>query len=232
MISQINDRLTVDAVIFDLDGTLIDSMDVYCKILNSTLEKLGLPPASRKDIMNAIRDGDFDWDCVLPREMTVRKEELIRNARAIIREIYPRTFQKEVKMIEGADDVLREIAAVGMKAGIVTSTPRFLLEDKLYPLRGSRIKNLFDVIITTDDAANKKPAADPLIVCGKRLGMDRDRMVYVGDTRTDIKAAHAADMKAIGVLTGIDDYEGLMTESPDAIIDSVVGLRRVINFDV
>jgi len=44
-------------------------------------------------------------------------------------------------------------------------------------------------------------------------------------TRTDIKAAHAADMKAIGVLTGIDDYEGLMTESPDAIIDSVVGVR-------
>jgi phosphoglycolate phosphatase len=231
MISSINDRLTVDAVIFDLDGTLIDSMDVYCKILNSTLERLGLPHASRKDIMHAIRDGDFDWNCVLPKEMTVPKEELIRDARTIIREIYPKTFKKEVKMIEGADDILREIAAVGMKIGLVTSTPRFLLGDKLYPLKGSGTKNLFNVIITTDDAANKKPAADPLIVCGEKLGMDREKMVYVGDTRTDIKAAQAAGMKAIGVLTGIDDYEGLMTESPYAIIDSVVGLRRVINFD-
>ena len=228
----IQNRLTVDAVIFDLDGTLIDSVDFYCKVLNLALKRLGLPAVSRERISKAVVDGIFDWDRVLPVPMKAPKNELVAKLVGVISEIYPRMFRTEVKMIEGAGGILREIARSGMKIGLVTSTPRRLLEEKLRPLRGSGSGVLFDVIITTDDVVRKKPAADPLLECGRRLGVNMDRTVYVGDARTDLKAARTAGMKSVGVLTGIDDYRGLMSENPYAVIESVVGLRNVINSNV
>ena len=226
-----NARLIVDAVVFDLDGTLIDSLDVYCRILNAALVTLGLPAAPREDILKAIRQGEFDWDCVLPESVKAEKEETIRQARKIISEIYPRRFREEAKMIAGVDAILKEISGCGMKIGLVTSTPQILLEDKLHPLKGSGVENVFDAIITTDDVAKKKPAADPLIACGRLLDVDMADMVYVGDARTDIQAGRAAGMMTIGVLTGNDGYEALMAENPDAVIGSVVELRQVISFD-
>jgi len=226
-----NARLTVDAVVFDLDGTLIDSLDVYCSILNAALVRLGLPAAPREDILKAVQDGEFDWDFVLPEYVKAEKEKTIRQARKIISEIYPRRFREEARMIAGVDAILKEISGGGMKIGLVTSTPQILLEDKLHPLKGSGVDNVFDAIITTDDVAKKKPAADPLIECGRRLEVDMADMVYVGDTRTDIQAGRAAGMKTIGVLTGNDGYEALMAENPDAVIGSVVELRKVISFD-
>ena len=225
-------KLNVDAVIFDLDGTLIDSLDVYCKILNSAFERVGLPVASRKNILRAIRDGGFIWDFVLPEQMKSQKEVLIRKVRRIIDEIYPRMFRKEIKMIEGADEILKRIAARGMKIGLVTSTPRTLLEDKLYPLQQAGVEDVFEGIITTDDTQNKKPAADPLIECSKRLGVTRDKIAYIGDTRIDMQAGRAAGMKTVGVLTGNDTYQELISENPEAVIQSVCELGNVIPLDL
>ena len=160
--------------------------------------------------------------------MKSQKEVLIRKVRSIIDEIYPRVFRKEVIMIEGADEILKKIAARGMKIGLVTSTPRAFLEDKLHPLKRAGIGDLFEVIITTDDIQNRKPAAEPLIECGKRLGVNRDKIVYVGDTRIDMRAGHAAGMKTVGVLTGNDPYHDLITENPEAVIQSVGELSKVI----
>lgn len=61
-----------------------------------------------------------------------------------------------------------------------------------------------------------------MIDCGKRLGVAMDKSVYMGDSRTDIRAGKAAGMKTIGVQTGMDDYESLKKENPDRIIDGVV----------
>jgi HAD superfamily hydrolase (TIGR01509 family) len=115
-----------------------------------------------------------------------------------------------------------------MKLGLVTTTPRQDLIHKLYPLRRAGVDDLFEVTITTDDVKEKKPAAEPLIECGRRLGISMNRSVYIGDACIDIRAGKAAGMKTIGVLTGLDDYDSLMEEGPDAIIDSVRELWSVI----
>ena len=99
------------------------------------------------------------------------------------------------------------------------------IQNKLYPLKKANIDDLIEVIITIDDAQRKKPAADPLIECAKRLGVDADNCVYVGDSRIDIKAGRAAGMKTVGVLTGLDDYDSLMEEGPDMVINSLVDLQ-------
>ena len=223
-----NTPVICDAVIFDLDGTLIDSTDVYLRILNVAFERLGLPLFSKEDILDLLIEGDFDWNKILPADLKGRKEEIIQKAMEIIREIYPQMFREEVKLIPGAADILREISGRGMKIGLVTSTDAKNLAPKLYPLQASGVEDLLQVIITTDKTPNRKPSADPLIECGKRLCVEMEKTVYVGDSRVDIRAGKAAGTMTVGVLTGVDGYEALSAEAPDAILDSVVELREIL----
>jgi 2-phosphoglycolate phosphatase len=224
-----NNHFICDAVVFDLDGTLIDSTDVYIRILNFAFGQLDLPPVSRESVLKVLIEGDFDWNRILPIDVKDRKEEIIEKSLEIIRGIYPQMFRQEVKLIPGAAAILKQISMAGMKIGLVTSTQAKYLDPKLTPLKASGMENLLQVIITTDDVPNKKPAADPLLECGKRLGVDTERMVYVGDSRVDIRAGKAAGAMTIGVLTGVDDYESLKAEDPDAILGSVVGLQDVLS---
>ena len=222
------EKILVDAVIFDLDGTIIDSIGIYYKIVEAVLERLGLPQVSTTDLRDATENGIFDWKMVFPGEIKENKEEVIKNAWKIVEEIYPKMFMEKVKLIPGAVDVLTRVSERGIKLAVVTSTPQKNMTYKLKPLIESGISHLIKEIITADDTTRKKPAADPLIECNKRLGIAAGKSVYVGDTRVDIKAGKAAGTKTIGVLTGFDDFESLKREKPDAIIKSIAGLPDVI----
>lgn len=142
--------------------------------------------------------------------------------------LYSKMFFEKVKLIPGAADVLTRVSERGIKLAVVTSTPQKNMTTKLKPLIESGINHLIKEIITADDTTRKKPAADPLIECNKRLGIAARKSVYVGDMRLDIKAGKAAGTKTIGVLTGFDDFESLKSEKPDAIIKSIAELPDVI----
>ena len=220
--------MNIDAVVFDLDGTLIDTLDIYCRMLNRALEQLGFEPVAREVIVEAAKEGEFEWDRVLPGELGRPMEEVVAQVREIIDDLYKRALREEAEMIPGASDILKKISAMGLKLALVTSTPWQYLQIKLNPLRKAGVADLFDVVITSDDVLRKKPAPDPLITCGQRLGVPLERAVYVGDSRVDIRAGKAAGMKTAGVLTGMEDRASLNREHPDVIIDSVTGLTDLI----
>jgi phosphoglycolate phosphatase len=223
-------KLTVNAVIFDLDGTLIDSIAIYFRIVEDVLKRLNLPPVSRASIQAAAESENYNWALVLPEGLMNRKTEIIDQIWEITDEIAPALFEKNVKLIPGADGILRHISAHGLKIGLVTSTRRSHLGIKMQPLKSAGIAELFEVIVTSDDIRQKKPAAEPLIACAQQLQVSPDKCAYVGDTRTDMQAGQSAGMKTIGVLTGFDALELLQKETPDAIIDSIGQLMEVIAF--
>jgi HAD superfamily hydrolase (TIGR01509 family) len=221
-------KLSVAAVIFDLDGTLIDSIDIYFSIVEKALERLNLPEVSRSRILAAAESEDFKWELVLPQDVLNRKEEIIDEAWAVINEIAPQMFADNLDLIQGADGIVEKLSSNGLKIGLVTSTQRRYLKTKMQPLKNVGVDTLFEVIITSDDVENRKPAPDPLIACARRLDLKPGNCVYVGDTATDIKAGKAAGMRTVGVLTGFDDYEALETENPDAIVNDIQNLLEVI----
>jgi phosphoglycolate phosphatase len=226
-----NPKLTVDAVIFDLDGTLIDSAPIYYAIIDVIFDRLGIPPVPQSTLLEAMKNGEFEWDLVLPDAMKDRKKPLVDKAREIIDEIAPSMFNNQIKIIPGAADVLKEIAAMGLKLALVTSTLREYMAIKLVPLAQAGVEALFEIIITADDVQNKKPHAEPLVMCSEKLGLAPGNCVYVGDTRVDIKSGKAAGMRTVAVLTGFDDYEALERETPDAIINSVSELKAMLVTD-
>ena len=221
-------KLKVAAVIFDLDGTLIDSIDIYFSIVEKTLERLNLPGVSRSRILSAAESEDFKWELVLPQDVLHRKEKIIDEAWSVINEIAPQMFADNLDLIQGAGGIVEKLSSNGLKIGLVTSTQRQYLETKMQPLKNVGVDTLFEVIITSDDVEKRKPAPDPLIACAQQLDLKPGKCVYVGDTATDIKAGKAAGMRTIGVLTGFDEYEALETENPDAIINDIQNLLEVI----
>ncbi len=221
-------KLKVEAVIFDLDGTLIDSIDIYFSIVEKTLERLNLPAVSRSRILAAAESEDFKWELVLPQDVLTSKEKIIDEAWAVINEIAPQMFADNLDIIKGAGDIVEDLSSNGLKIGLVTSTQRKYLETKMQPLKIGGVDTLFEAIITSDDVEKRKPAPDPLLACAQQLDMKPENCVYIGDTTTDIKAGKAAGMRTIGVLTGFDEYEALEKEKPDAIIKDVQNLLKVI----
>jgi 2-phosphoglycolate phosphatase len=218
-------NLAVEAVIFDLDGTLIDSAPIYYDIIDVIFKRLDIPSVPKRILLEAMKNGEFEWDLVLPADMKNRKKQLIEKARGIIDEIAPSMFHEQIKLIPGTADVLKAIAAEGLRLALVTSTLRDYMSIKLAPLDEAGVKNLFEVVITADDVQNKKPHAEPLIMCSDRLGLAPGNCVYVGDTRVDINAGNAAGMQTVGVLTGFDDYDALEKVMPGAIIASIADLK-------
>ena len=229
MMSHQKKKLKVAAVIFDLDGTLIDSIDIYFTIVENALKRLNLPAVSRNQIIAAAESEEFKWELVLPQDVLNRKAEIIDETWAVINEIAPQMFADNLELIQGAERIVESLSSYGLKIGLVTSTRRQYLEIKMQPLKNAGVDTLFEAIITSDDTEKKKPAPDPLITCAKQLDIKPGDCVYVGDTTTDIKAGKAAGMRTIAVLTGFDEYQALETEKPDAIIENVQKLLKVID---
>lgn len=222
------DPIEVSAVIFDLDGTLIDTVGIYFTILDTVLKRFDLPPVSRETLLEATREGDFDWDRVLPLPWKDRREEILSRIRAVLDEISPPLYRERATLIPGVDDTLRSLARRGYKLGLVTSTPMRHMPIKLLPLRKAGVEECLRAVVTADDTPRKKPSPQPLLECARRLLVDPGRCMYVGDMCSDIAAGKAAGMLTVGVLTGFDEEALLRDEKPHWILKGVVELKEAL----
>jgi HAD superfamily hydrolase (TIGR01662 family) len=216
----------VEAVIFDLDGTLLDTKEIFYDIIKTVFNTLDLPLVGREILVEAAAQGEFNWDLILPAGLKARKEEMLLQVRAIIEEIAPPLFRQRTRPIAGARGVLKSLHGAGSRIGVVTSSRMRHVEMKMHAFEESSAAVQFDAIVTADDIQTKKPSPEPLYECARRLGVAPGKCVYVGDMRVDIKAGKSAGMTTVGVLTGFDGYDHLKNELPDLILESVASLKN------
>jgi len=224
-VSNSKSRFFVSAVMFDLDGTLIDSINVYYKVVETVFEKLDLPPVSRDQIYAAVDDGRFRWDQVLPADILAGKGEIIQRGMKFARAVYPDIFRREVDFFEGVPELLAGISNLGIKIGIVTATPSDNMAEKDLLLEKNGVAQCIQTIVTNDDAPHPKPAPDTVLECCRRLSVLPQKSLFVGDTGVDIRAGKAAGTMTAGVLTGFDDRKTLHREAPDVILNQVMELE-------
>lgn len=215
-------------MLFDLDGTILDSIGIYFQIIETVFDELGIAMPLKERLREAAKTGEFEWEHVLPPMAPEEMTELVQQIQEIAARVYPKLFDGNLKLIPGAKETLELLLHNGIRVGVVTSTPRKNMSHKIPVLTDTGVKDLLEVIIAADDARRKKPAPDPLLVGSKRLKVSPAQCMYVGDSRTDIQAGKAAGMRTVGVLTGMDDYEALDREKPDAVIDSIANLNDML----
>jgi pyrophosphatase PpaX len=208
-----------ETVLFDLDGTLIDSgAAILASFHHATETVLGRRFAD--DLVMASVGGHG-----IHRQMAAfdpeRVDELVDAYRAHNLDLY-----RQIRLFPGIDAVLDRLRDDGRKLGVVTVKSRATVEltFELLPL-GS----FFGVVVTGDDVERHKPDPDGLLLALERLGGEPASAAYVGDSPFDVEAAHVAGMGAIAVSWGgIHAHNRLEAENPDALVDRPEELLGVL----
>lgn len=205
-----------DIFLFDLDGTLIDSIELIRRSLAHTLASHGLPALTRAQWVDGLGTplaAQFRRYTDDPRQL----DALVRTYRTWNLAHHDRL----VRPIEGVREALESLRDCGGRLGVVTSKQR---ASARLGLERCGLGYLFEVTVAADDVDHGKPAPDPVLLALERLGAQAERAVYVGDAPHDISAGRAAGTRTAAVLWGSLTRAELEPHQPDAWIDQPADL--------
>lgn len=197
------------AVLFDLDGTLVDSLADLTASVNALLSELGRLELSRAEVAQAIGQGARNLvrrTCEL-RGLTL-SDSAFDAAYARFRVIYLERCCDATRPLPGALETVRDLAEREIPCGVVTNKPQ-AATDRLLDHLG--FAPWIGAALGGDTPFGRKPNAEPVIEVARRLGATTpsDRVWLVGDSKTDLDAAAAAGITAIGIRGGYDQGEPL-----------------------
>ncbi len=190
-------RLAPRAVLFDLDGTLLDTAPDFVIALNALRAEEALPPLPASRIRPYVSHGSpamirvgFDSDLEHP-DFERRRLRFLDHYAAVL--------GQHAVLFDGMDEVLRTLETRGLAWGIVTNKPGWLTTPLLATLN---LDQRAACVISGDTTARAKPHPDPLFAAARELGMAPTACLYVGDAERDVEAAHAAGMPVLIALYG------------------------------
>ena len=189
-------------ILFDLDGTLIDSTEAILESFHRSFDFYGHShPVD--DAIKALIGHPLD---VMYRELGV-DEEQVWNFVSTYKEHYREISKQKTLMLPDAFDAIK-LASEQARLGIVTTkTGRYSKE----LLEHFGVMHYFEVLIGREDVQRPKPHPEPIFKAMARMNAKTDTVWMIGDTRLDIAAANAAGVKSVGVLSGYDNEEQLLT---------------------
>ncbi len=205
--------------LFDIDGTLVDTVELIVRALDHTFRKhLGVQ-ISRDELRRTIglplyrqvRLFDHLVDFV-PDHRAMEADEIA----------YYESHRHLERVIPEAVQALEEAKAGGMRTALVTSKNRVELETFLPRLN---VNGWVDAVVSASDVSRPKPAPDPVLVALERLNASPEEAVFVGDTVYDIHCAREAGVKVIAVGWGAHSVDMLRAESPDWLLEEPAQLR-------
>lgn len=182
----------IQAVLFDLDGTLADTALDLGGALNTLLARHGLPPKSMDEIRNQASHGAAGL-LKLGTGITPDHPDYARWRTEYLDE-YDRRYAQDTALFDGVDELIAELGRRGIKWGIITNKPmRFT--DKLVPKLGFAIPPA--VVVSGDTFGEPKPSIKPMLYACRQIHADPQHTLYVGDAERDIQAGRNAGMKTV-----------------------------------
>jgi HAD superfamily hydrolase (TIGR01509 family) len=215
--------LAVNAVILDVDGTLVDSVEAYHALAEQAGRSCGITiaPGIVRYALN-VNHPTF-WDLVIPADRP-DQSELIAKLNETARRLLPEVLREHANIFPNLRETLEKLRARGLKLGIVTGSQG----GSLQLLHEAGLTDFFEVIITGGDVEKPKPDPEGLLRCLSLLGVQPGEAVYVGDTPIDVRASQAAGMATIAVLSGAGDSALLAAEGPYRIIPDHSHLDKLL----
>ncbi|SFI65558.1 HAD family hydrolase [Methylobacterium brachiatum] len=185
------------AVIFDIDGTLLDSVDLHAKAWVEAFAHFGVETDVAKVRSQIGKGGDELMPVFLPPERIEREGKEIESYRS---DLFKRKYLPEVRPFPAVRPLFERIRAAGLKIALASSGKGPEVE-RYQEILG--IADLVDVVTSSDDADRSKPHPDIFEAAAQKLeGFGKDEMIVIGDTPYDAQAASKAGLRTIGVLCG------------------------------
>ena len=211
------------AILFDVDGTLLDSTPAFLEITRRACRDLGWPQP-QDDLMRQVMtlrrspaeilfpDGEMDSETV--------QRELSAAAMAVWTEIFERIAHPFPDSIE----TLRALHTAGYRLGVVTDSNHQVVQR----ITGQPGCPPLDVVITRDEAGARKPDPAGIRLAVTQLGLAPEAVLYIGDNPIDIEAAHGAGVRVLGVTTGPSLREDFAPFAPHGVIDALAELPALV----
>ena len=208
--------------IFDLDGTLLDTLEDLATAVNYALEKNGYPIRSIDEVQSFIGNGVAN---LMERALGGRVD-CFESALADFKEYYGAHCAVKTGLYDGIEEVLLAIKAAGKKCAVVSNKADFAVKI----LAKQYFDGLLGVAIGENEAAGvrKKPAPDSVFLALKELGENGLGAVYIGDSEVDIQTAKNANIPCISVSWGMKTKAFLLENGAEVILDEPKELLRFI----
>lgn len=209
-----------DTIIFDLDGTLLNTLDDILDGVNHSLNKYSLPSITLKECRSFIGNGP---------QMLIKRS--LKDRTDLFEEVYNEYLSyydthNDIKTspYPGVMDMLKELHDKGYKLAIVSNK-----QDSAVKIMADRyFEAIFDFTIGSKDNLNKKPAPDMVFEAVRQLNTTVERSYYVGDSDVDIKTASNSNIDSIIVSWGFRDKNILLNNGAKLIVDTTSELMDII----
>ncbi|MBI5180552.1 MAG: HAD-IA family hydrolase [Nitrospirae bacterium] len=210
----------MELIIFDLDGTLIDSRIDIANSVNYTLKQLGLSPLDEKIILGYIGDGvrSLIERALLPSNLNLFEKGLSTFLAYYSEHLLDNTF-----FFPGVTETLKFFA--DKKMAVISNKLEVL---SINTLKGLGIFSFFKSVVGGDSLEKKKPAPEPVLKVLNDLNVAKEKAIIVGDSYVDIEAGKGAQIMTCGVTYGFKSRDAILKAEPDFMIDHLIELKEII----
>ena len=210
--------MAITGLIFDLDGTLIDSSDGVVEAVNYSLTQMGQPTQSAQRIKTYI---GYPLDHMYPDFTSAPVDELRRHFQVKAAE----TVVASTTVLNGVNETLHELRALDLTMAIATTKIRRHIDGIIDKFNWH---DLFDASVGGDEVEQVKPHPDAFRLALTRMSASADEVLVVGDTINDILAARAVPMKVVAVASPFGGHQKVIDSAPDFYIESIDGIVEIV----
>ncbi len=214
--------MSYKTAIFDLDGTILDTIDDLADTMNYVLRSSGYPERTRDEIQERVGNGILKLIIrALPEEVS---EERQRELLALFKEYYAEHCADHTRPYEGIPELLEKLKEQGVALAVVSNKADFAVKE----LCSRYFPGVFQAAVGERDGVRKKPAPDSVQEVLRLLQCSPEDAVYIGDSEVDVQTAVNASMQGLAVTWGFRSEETLRKAGADRLIASPEELFREI----
>lgn len=213
----------IKACIFDLDGTLADTLESMAYVTNEIMDKFALKRLPVEGFRYYSGEGA---DMLMRRCLADAGDtELVHyeEGRRLYRQMFAADPMYKVVHYEGMPQTIKKLKKRGMKLAVCSNKPHEAALKVIAQMFGED----FDIVLGQSDAVRRKPAPDGPLMVAEKFGVKPEECMYVGDTSTDMKTGKAAGMFTVGALWGFRDREELNGNGADIVAEKPADLLKI-----
>lgn len=215
----------ISAVAFDLDGTLINSAKGLTEAIDLMLKTLGYPVAGFEKVSVWIGNGAINLVESALKDAGDLTLEQFDEAYDLFNRFYADVLKKGSELYPGVRVTLTALKEQGYRLALITNKPSRFLPQLLKDLS---LTSLFDLVLGADDVAARKPHPAPIYQTLGALGLYREELLFVGDSRNDIESAKEAGVATVGLTYGYNFGRLISEENPTYVIDHFEELLSIL----
>ena len=214
----------IKACIFDLDGTLADTLESMAYIANLVMEKFGLTPMPVENFKYYCGEGAGMLMRRCLKDAGDPKLAHLEEGERIYREMFAENPMYKVNHYPGMPETIRELKRRGLKLGVCSNKPHPAAVKVIAQMFGDD----FDAVMGQSDAIPRKPAPDGALKLAQEFHVQPQECMYVGDTATDMQTGKAAGMFTVGALWGFRDEKELTENGADILAGVPTDLLKIL----